>query len=163
AVGAGEGAPGRGVGGPQLRLARRTDQGDRHGIVLAGPQGALPVRWTGDCREWGCFASYPIAGMLSMLAVAPRTFGGGTTSSPPHPRSLAMTPTDELTFELYNLRVEISDRSGPIVGKHRVGEYFEVIGEDLFLPPGQGFSLYALAALLPLLPAKQRPAHVNDW
>ena len=70
---------------------------------------------------------------------------------------------DELTFELYNLRVEISDRSGPIVGGHQVGDYFEVIGEDIFLPPGQGFSLYALAALLPLLPAKQRPAHANDW
>jgi uncharacterized repeat protein (TIGR04076 family) len=66
-------------------------------------------------------------------------------------------------FELYNLRVEISDRSGPIIGRHRVGEYFEVIGEDLFLPPGQGFSLYALAALLPLLPAKQRPCHPHDW
>jgi uncharacterized repeat protein (TIGR04076 family) len=74
-----------------------------------------------------------------------------------------MPPSEELTFELYNLRVEISDRSGPIVGKHKVGDYFEVVGEDLFLPPGQGFSLYALAALLPLLPAKQRPTHANDW
>ncbi len=74
-----------------------------------------------------------------------------------------MPPGDDLTFELYNLRVEISDRSGPIIGKHRVGDYFEVIGEDLFLPPGQGFSLYALAALLPLLPAKQRPSQANDW
>jgi uncharacterized repeat protein (TIGR04076 family) len=33
----------------------------------------------------------------------------------------------------------------------------------LFLPPGQGFSIYSLAALLPLLPAKQRPTHPNDW
>jgi uncharacterized repeat protein (TIGR04076 family) len=74
-----------------------------------------------------------------------------------------MAPSDDLTFELYNLRVEISDRSGPIIGKHKVGDHFEVIGEDIFLPPGQGFSLYALAALLPLLPAKQRPAHANDW
>jgi uncharacterized repeat protein (TIGR04076 family) len=70
---------------------------------------------------------------------------------------------DERTFELYNLRVEISDKSGPIVGRHKVGDYFEVIGEDVFFPPGQGFSLYALAALLPLLPAKQRPTHENDW
>jgi uncharacterized repeat protein (TIGR04076 family) len=70
---------------------------------------------------------------------------------------------DERTFELFNLRVEISDKSGPIVGKHKVGDYFEVIGEDVFFPPGQGFSLYALSALLPLLPAKQRPTHENDW
>ena len=33
----------------------------------------------------------------------------------------------------------------------------------LILPPGQGFSLYSLAALLPLLPAKQRVTHPNDW
>ena len=70
---------------------------------------------------------------------------------------------DERTFELYNLRVEISDRSGPIIGRHKVGDYFEVIGEDIFLPPGQGFSIYSLAALLPLLPAKQRPTDPNDW
>ncbi len=29
----------------------------------------------------------------------------------------------------------------------------------IHLPPGQGFSIYSLAALLPLLPAKQRPTH----
>ena len=67
------------------------------------------------------------------------------------------------TFELYNLRVEISERSGHIIGKHQVGEYFEVIGEDIFFPAGQGFSLYALAALLPLLPAKQRKNHPHDF
>jgi uncharacterized repeat protein (TIGR04076 family) len=33
----------------------------------------------------------------------------------------------------------------------------------LHLPPGQGFSIYALSALLPLLPAKQRETHPNDW
>lgn len=70
---------------------------------------------------------------------------------------------DDATFELYDLRVEISDRSGPIVGRHKVGDYFEVVGEDIFLPAGQGFSLYALAALLPLLPAKQRATHPHDW
>ncbi len=67
------------------------------------------------------------------------------------------------TFELYNLRVEISEKSSRIIGKHKVGDYFEVIGEDIFLPAGQGFSLYALAAILPLLPAKQRQNHSNDF
>ena len=42
-------------------------------------------------------------------------------------------------------------------------EYFELSGEDLSLPPGQSFPIYALAALLPLLPAKQRLTHANDW
>src|SRR5262249_27097827 len=70
---------------------------------------------------------------------------------------------DERIFELYNLRVEIKDRRGRVVGKHPNADYFEGIGEDVFFPPGQGFSLYALSALLPLLPAKQRPTHENDW
>lgn len=67
------------------------------------------------------------------------------------------------SFELYNLRVEISEQSGTIIGKHKVGDYFEVIGEDIFLPAGQGFSLYALGALLPLLAAKQRITDAVDW
>lgn len=67
------------------------------------------------------------------------------------------------TFELHNLRVEISQKSGRIIGKHAIGDYFDVIGEDIFLPPGQGFSLYAIAALLPLLPAKQRQNHPHDF
>jgi len=66
-------------------------------------------------------------------------------------------------FELYDLRVEISEKSGRIIGKHKVGEYFDVIGEDIFFPPGQGFSLYALSSILPLLPAKQRRNHPNDF
>jgi uncharacterized repeat protein (TIGR04076 family) len=33
----------------------------------------------------------------------------------------------------------------------------------LHFPPGQGFSMYSLAALLPLLPAKQRATDANDW
>jgi len=44
-----------------------------------------------------------------------------------------------------------------------VGDYFELSGEDLTLPPGQSFPIYPLAALLPLLPAKQRRTELNDW
>jgi uncharacterized repeat protein (TIGR04076 family) len=73
-----------------------------------------------------------------------------------------MTDRDE-TFELYDLRVEVVATERPMVCKHRPGDWFEVRGEDLMLPPGQSFSLYALAALLPLLPAKQRRTHANDW
>ena len=67
-------------------------------------------------------------------------------------------------FELYDLRVEVvgpADR--PIYCGARLGDFFEVHGEMLKLPPGQGFSLYSLAALLPLLPAKQRLTEPNDW
>ena len=57
-------------------------------------------------------------------------------------------------FELYDLRVEVvgpPDRA--IYCGARLGDYFELHGEMLKLPPGQGFSIYSLAALLPLLPA----------
>ena len=52
---------------------------------------------------------------------------------------------------------------GAIYCGAKPGDHFELRGEMLHLPPGQGFSIYSLAALLPLLPAKQRPTHANDW
>ncbi|HEV2901144.1 MAG TPA: TIGR04076 family protein [Pseudaminobacter sp.] len=68
------------------------------------------------------------------------------------------------SFELYDLRVEVTAaEGGPIYCGAKVGDHFELRGEMLYLPPGQGFSIYSLAALLPLLPAKQRPTHKNDW
>ena len=67
-------------------------------------------------------------------------------------------------FELYDLRVEVVAPEGArIYCNARPGDYFELHGEVLHLPPGQGFSIYSLAALLPLLPAKQRVTHPNDW
>lgn len=73
------------------------------------------------------------------------------------------TPPLNDSFTLYNLWVEISDKSGNIIGIQKIDDYFEVIGEDIFLPPDQGFSLYALSAILPLLPAKQRQNHPYDF
>ncbi len=50
-----------------------------------------------------------------------------------------------------------------MVCNHAVGDYFELSGENLSFPPGQTFPLYPLAALLPLLPAKQRETAPADW
>ena len=66
-------------------------------------------------------------------------------------------------FELYDLRVEVVATDRPMVCGHRAGDWLEVRGENLTLPPGQPFSIYALSALLPILPAKQRRTHANDW
>lgn len=66
-------------------------------------------------------------------------------------------------FELYDLRVEVVRGDGEMVCSHRPGDYFEVRGENLIFPPGQSFPLYPLAALLPLLPAKQRKTDEADW
>ena len=66
-------------------------------------------------------------------------------------------------FTLYDLRVEVVAGERPMVCNHRAGDYFELSGEDLTLPTGQSFPLYPLAALLPLLPAKQRETAATDW
>ncbi len=77
----------------------------------------------------------------------------------------AQGPDD--SFELYDLRVQVvvpPEKAGQrILCNAAVGDSFEVRGELLHFPPGQAFSMYSLAALLPLLPAKQRPTHSNDW
>jgi uncharacterized repeat protein (TIGR04076 family) len=75
--------------------------------------------------------------------------------------STALEPGE---FELFDLRVEvIASQDTAIYCGAKPGDYFELRGEMLTLPPGQGFSIYSLAALLPLLPAKQRPSDANDW
>ena len=73
-----------------------------------------------------------------------------------------MTGIDD-EFELWDLRVEVVGDQQKMVCDHTVGDYFELSGENLVFPAGQTFSLYALAAILPLLPAKQRMTHRNDW
>ena len=71
-------------------------------------------------------------------------------------------PQDD-RFELYDLRVEVVAGEREMVCNHGEGDYFELRGENLSFPLGQSFPLYPLAALLPLLPAKQRRTHPNDW
>jgi uncharacterized repeat protein (TIGR04076 family) len=67
-------------------------------------------------------------------------------------------------FELYDLRVEVLAPVGArVLCGAAPGDHFELRGEMLHFPPGQGFSIYSLAALLPLLPAKQRETHPHDW
>lgn len=66
-------------------------------------------------------------------------------------------------FTLWDLRVEVVAGEKEMVCSHRVGDFFELSGENLLFPSGQTFPLYPLAALLPLLPAKQRDTHPNDW
>ncbi len=69
------------------------------------------------------------------------------------------------SFSLYDLRVElIGFRDGKnMTYDAKIGDYFEVRWENIYLPPWQGFSFYNLAAIIPLLAAKQRVTHPNDW
>ncbi|WP_306145595.1 TIGR04076 family protein [Roseibium sp. MMSF_3412] len=66
-------------------------------------------------------------------------------------------------FWLYDLKVEtVLDGRTPVC-RHIEGESFSVEGEALVFDKCQRVSMYALAAVLPLLPAKQRDTHPNDW
>ncbi len=66
-------------------------------------------------------------------------------------------------FILYDLKVETIKGDKPFVCSHEVGDSFEIHGENIIFPEGKPFSLYALSALLPLIPAKQRPLNEYDW
>jgi uncharacterized repeat protein (TIGR04076 family) len=69
----------------------------------------------------------------------------------------------ERGFWLYDLKVEtVLDGRTPVC-RHVEGESFGVVGETLVFPEGARVSMYALAALIPLLPAKQRPTDPDDW
>ncbi|KAI0647730.1 hypothetical protein C8Q79DRAFT_999338 [Trametes meyenii] len=68
------------------------------------------------------------------------------------------------TFQLYDLKVEVVCPPGQrIMCGAKEGDYFTLEGEMLYLPPGQGISVYSLGAVLPLLAAKQRVTAKNDW
>ncbi|MEO0388973.1 MAG: TIGR04076 family protein [Pseudomonadota bacterium] len=70
---------------------------------------------------------------------------------------------DEFGFWLYDLKVEVVLDGRTPVCRHVEGESFRVQGETLVFDKGQKVSMYALASLLPLLPAKQRMTDANDW
>ncbi|MHB1930505.1 MAG: TIGR04076 family protein [Acidimicrobiales bacterium] len=66
--------------------------------------------------------------------------------------------------ELWDLRVTVERIEGRSVCGLAVGDWFEVTGSSkLRIAPGRHFCLYALAAVLPLLPARQRPLPPGDW
>jgi uncharacterized repeat protein (TIGR04076 family) len=67
-------------------------------------------------------------------------------------------------FRLANLRVTVEAIDGRSVCGLHVGDYFEVTESSrLRIPDGKHFCLFALAAVLPLLPAKMRALDPADW
>ncbi|PSR71943.1 hypothetical protein PHLCEN_2v12153 [Hermanssonia centrifuga] len=71
-----------------------------------------------------------------------------TDSHQDHPvnSSSALTNSqDGDSFELYDLRVEVICPPGArILCGAKEGDHFTLEGEMLYLPPGQGFSIYSL-------------------
>ena len=67
------------------------------------------------------------------------------------------------SFELYDLEILVLAGERPMVCDHQAGDRLFLSGESLSMPAGQSFPIYPLAALLPLLSAKQRDTHPHDW
>jgi len=67
-------------------------------------------------------------------------------------------------MHVYDLRVTVERIEGRSVCGLEVGDYFEVTESSrVRIPEGRHFCLYALQAVLPLLPAKQRRLPDEDW
>jgi uncharacterized repeat protein (TIGR04076 family) len=68
------------------------------------------------------------------------------------------------TFSLFDLRVTVERIDGRSVCGLVVGDYFEVTESSrIRIPADRHFCIYALSAILPLLPAKQRRLAAEDW
>jgi uncharacterized repeat protein (TIGR04076 family) len=67
-------------------------------------------------------------------------------------------------MRLYDLRVTVERIEGRSVCGLEPGDYFELTESSrVRIPAGRHFCLYALQAVLPLLPAKQRRLPDEDW
>ena len=64
---------------------------------------------------------------------------------------------------LRNLRVVVEEVKGKCTSGMRPGDHFILRSGRLYIPAQRHFCLYALHAVLPLLPAKQRPLEDGDW
>jgi uncharacterized repeat protein (TIGR04076 family) len=65
---------------------------------------------------------------------------------------------------VYDLRVVVDRIEGRSVCGLEVGDYFEVTESSrVRIPEGRHFCVFALAAALPLLAAKQRRQPAGDW
>lgn len=68
------------------------------------------------------------------------------------------------TTSLYDLRVIVDRVEGRSVCGLSPGDYFEVTESSrVRIPAGKHFCMFALAAALPLLAAKQRQQPAGDW
>ena len=77
-------------------------------------------------------------------------------------RSFSKAPGS--TTSLYDLRVTVERVEGRSVCGLQAGDYFELTESSrLRIPDGKHFCAFALAAVLPLLVAKQRRLPKGDW
>ena len=67
-------------------------------------------------------------------------------------------------MELFNLRIVVDRIEGRPVCGLKVGDYFELTNSsELRISPGKHFCMFAISAVLPLLPIKARKLASDDW
>ena len=67
-------------------------------------------------------------------------------------------------FDLFDIRVTVVSIEGRSVCGMQVGDYFEVVeSSKVKIPAEKHFCLFAMNAVIPLIPAKQRLLNKNDW
>ncbi|OKI63388.1 TIGR04076 family protein [Micromonospora sp. CB01531] len=77
---------------------------------------------------------------------------------------MSETNAAEHDMEIFDLRCTVERIGGRSVCGMAVGDYFELEqSAHLRLPDGKHFCVYALAAVLPFLAAKQRSLPARDW
>jgi uncharacterized repeat protein (TIGR04076 family) len=95
------------------------------------------------------------------------TTDGGDSALPRPPQAVPRPPQTSPRppqTTLYDLRVVVERIEGRSVCGMRVGDWFELTeSSHLRTCPGRFFCVYALAAVLPLLAAKQRELSPGDW
>jgi uncharacterized repeat protein (TIGR04076 family) len=64
---------------------------------------------------------------------------------------------------LSDLKVTVEEVRGKCTSGMKPGDYFILRSGRLYIPADGHFCLYALHAVLPLLPAKQRSLEDDDW
>lgn len=78
-------------------------------------------------------------------------------------KTMSKEATTHDTYWLWDLKIETLAGDAPMVCNHPEGSGFTVEGENIIMGAGGHFPLYSLAALLPMLPARQRPTDAHDW
>ena len=62
------------------------------------------------------------------------------------------------------MRITVDAIEGRSVCGLKIGDYFEVTNSnEVHIPAGKHFCMYALQSVMPLLPAKQRQMSADDW
>lgn len=88
---------------------------------------------------------------------------GDTGDSEETRKTEDMESLENTEGRLQNLRVVVEEVKGRCTSGMRPGDHFTLRSGRLYIPARRHFCLYALQAVLPLLPAKQRPLEDGDW